>query len=401
VTAPGAGHAADAVLVLALGVDTALAVVDALTPVVLLNLLIFGPLVAAFRASSRTTAIVSVYALALAIYEGIPHGILGTGDHVVRCAAIAATGVLAVWGARQRERTARAEGRSALLARAGAVLGASLDVEDTLVGVARLVVPVAADRIAVDLIEDGAVRRVAEAHTGGGAADRPDHDARVADVARTGEPVLLDDTAILPLQARERTIGVLTLASAAAPPAAGSLKLAFARELAAECATAIDNARLHLELRASEEALRRSNDQLGAILGGVADGVLARDAAGQVVYANEAAAAVLRRPSPEALRRTPLDEVTRWVRLYDEGGSLVDAGDLPGARLLRGESAPDQLLRFQAIDTGAERWVLVKARAVRGPDRELRLAARRSRRCRRGASRRRSPTRRGCSPASS
>ena len=61
------------------------------------------------------------------------------------------------------------------------------------------------------------------------------------------------------------------------------------------------------------------------------------------------------------------------MRLYDEAGSLVEAGDLPGARLLRGDAAPDRLLRFEGIDTGVERWVLVKARAVRGPDRDLRL----------------------------
>jgi PAS domain-containing protein len=95
--------------------------------------------------------------------------------------------------------------------------------------------------------------------------------------------------------------------------------------------------------------------------------VLARDAAGHVVYANEAAAAMLARPSVEALRRTPLREVTRWVRLYDEDGSLVAARDLPGARLLRGERAPDRLLRFQAVETGLERWVFVKARPVRAP----------------------------------
>ena len=55
----GAAHSADAILIAALAVDTALAVIDAVTPIVLLNLLIFGPLVAAFRASARTTAIVS------------------------------------------------------------------------------------------------------------------------------------------------------------------------------------------------------------------------------------------------------------------------------------------------------------------------------------------------------
>jgi hypothetical protein len=80
----------DVVLWIALAVDTALAIVDALTPVVLINLLIFGPLVAAFRARPRPTALVAVYALALALYEGIPHGIFGSSDHVVRCAAIAA-----------------------------------------------------------------------------------------------------------------------------------------------------------------------------------------------------------------------------------------------------------------------------------------------------------------------
>jgi hypothetical protein len=118
---------ADVLLWVALIVDTVLAVVDALTPVVLLNLLIFGPLVAAFRSRPKTTALVAVYGLALAIFEGVPHHIFGTRDHIVRCAAIAATGALAVWGSWQRERTARAEARAALLARAGALLGATLD----------------------------------------------------------------------------------------------------------------------------------------------------------------------------------------------------------------------------------------------------------------------------------
>jgi serine phosphatase RsbU (regulator of sigma subunit)/PAS domain-containing protein len=226
-----------------------------------------------------------------------------------------------------------------------------------------------ADAIAVDVLEDGAVRRVAA--KGGAARDGPADEA--VQVVRTGEPVLRDGAAVLALRVRGETLGALTFASAAQPLEPGSGALGLAQELAAECAAAIDKARLHAELESSEEALRRSNDQLGAILGSVADGVLARDAAGQVVYANETAAALLARPSVEALRRTPLREVTRWVRLYDEDGSLVPAADLPGARLLRGEPAPDRLLRFEAVDTGIERWVRVKARAVRGPEDEVRL----------------------------
>jgi hypothetical protein len=154
----------DAVLWIALGFDTALAIVDALTAsVVLINLLIVGPLVAAFRTPPRTTAGVAAYALALALYEGIPHGIFGTRDHLVRCAAIAATGGLAVWGSWQRERTARAEARAAILAPAGAVLGGSVRYADTLPAVAELAAPAVADRIAVDLVEAGRVERVAEA----------------------------------------------------------------------------------------------------------------------------------------------------------------------------------------------------------------------------------------------
>ena len=69
----------------------------------------------------------SAYAVALAVYEGIPHGILGSTDHIVRCLAIAATGGLAVWGAWLRERSAGAEARATLLARVGALVGASHD----------------------------------------------------------------------------------------------------------------------------------------------------------------------------------------------------------------------------------------------------------------------------------
>jgi hypothetical protein len=160
---------------------------------VLFGLLIFGPLVAAFRTRPRVTALVAAYAVALAVYEGVPHHFLGSADHLVRVAAIAATGALAVWGSVQREQTARAEARAAMLARAGAMLGASLDYDRTLQAVAELAVPAAADRIAIDVVDDGAVRRVAT-------AGAPSGDEHVAAVVGTGEPVLLADAAVLPLR---------------------------------------------------------------------------------------------------------------------------------------------------------------------------------------------------------
>src|SRR4051812_28297229 len=87
---------ADPVVVAAILLDTAIAIVDAVTPLVLINLVVLGPLVAALRTGWRGTGIVSAYALALGVYEGIPHGIFGTSDHLARCAAIAMTGALAM-----------------------------------------------------------------------------------------------------------------------------------------------------------------------------------------------------------------------------------------------------------------------------------------------------------------
>src|SRR3954453_3264504 len=171
----------DVVLLAALVIDTALAIVDAVTPVVLFNLLIFGPLVAAFRTGPRRTAYVAIYALVLAILEGLPHHIFGTADHIVRVAAIAATGVLSVWGSRLRERNAIAEQRAALLARAAALLGGGENSEEALARVARLVVPAVVDRCRIDLLENGALRCVVAVVAGGGdAVDEPERDGAPA-----------------------------------------------------------------------------------------------------------------------------------------------------------------------------------------------------------------------------
>src|SRR3954447_19491263 len=118
---------ADGVLLAAFLIDTTIAVVDAYTAAVLINLVVVGPLIAATRVGPRRTALISLYAVALALYEGIPHHIFGTPDHLVRCAAIALTGGLAVWSAWLRERREATQEQAALLAEAGPLLSASLD----------------------------------------------------------------------------------------------------------------------------------------------------------------------------------------------------------------------------------------------------------------------------------
>jgi serine phosphatase RsbU (regulator of sigma subunit)/anti-sigma regulatory factor (Ser/Thr protein kinase) len=248
----------DPMVLVALAIDTAIAVIDAFTPIVLINLVVIGPLVAAFRSTPRGTAVVSAYALALAIYEGIPHGIFGTGDHIVRCAAIAATGILAVWGASTRSRREAAQARAALLARTTRVLVGSLDADAMLRRVAGLLVPALADRCAFDVLDGDVRRRVADTGADGGGT-RPDPLAGpalgVAEVLRDGRTRLQAQIAVPDLRsalvaaliARGRTIGAVTLATEADGGVLDDDDVVLVEELARRCALAIDNARLYSE----------------------------------------------------------------------------------------------------------------------------------------------------------
>jgi len=286
----------DWVVVAALLVDTAIAVIDAVTPVVLINLVVIGPLVAAVRSRARGTALVGAYALGLAIYEGIPHGIFGTPDHVVRCAAIALTAALAVWGAWLRERREATQRRVAVLAEAGALLSTSLDDEATLRSVARLVVPEIADWCAVDLVEpSGAIRHIVAAHVDPAkvrSAEElrrrypPPLDERrgLTEVLRTGRAQLhatidkellaasardgehlrllrelgLSSAMLVPICARGRMLGALTFVAAESGRRFGADDLALADELGRRCALALDNARLYRERGRLARTLQQS-----------------------------------------------------------------------------------------------------------------------------------------------
>lgn len=191
--------------------------------------------------------------------------------------------------ARQRSEHAFAEASAAreradFLAEASVLLDASLDVDTTLGDLARLVVPRMADWCAVDVPTlDGGTRNVAVVHRdpekvalatrlrerypqpAGGPTGVPN-------VMRTGEPefyselddALLRDAArndehlemlrslgigsamVVPLRARGRTLGVLTLI-AEGPRRFDESDLTRACDLAARAALSVDNARLYEE----------------------------------------------------------------------------------------------------------------------------------------------------------
>ena len=159
--------------------------------------------------------------------------------------------------------------RLTLLARAGELLSSPGAGEQTLERLVGLLVPGLAQWCAIDVLrEDGSIDRVATAP-----ADGPQlhHEGPhgPAVVMRTGEPELLrrvdpdffdglDSSSYMcvPLIARDRPWGTITLLRTGEAPGFGRIDVELAADLARRAATAIENARLMQSLASSEERYR-------------------------------------------------------------------------------------------------------------------------------------------------
>ncbi len=193
----------------------------------------------------------------------------------------------------------REQERQRLLSEAGSELASSLDYEHSLSSVARLCVPDFADWCAVDMIsEDGGIRRLAVEHQDPEMARwahelqrryPPDPDARrwLPRVLRSGEaefyPEVTDEVLaaaiedeeqrgilrrvgftsvmIVPMIARERVLGAITLVTAESGRRYEQRDLNLAGELARRAAVAVDNAGLYGALRQSDDRYRTFIEQ--------------------------------------------------------------------------------------------------------------------------------------------
>jgi PAS domain S-box-containing protein len=193
-----------------------------------------------------------------------------------------------------RERLA--ELRDRFMARATETLMSSLDDEETLRNVARLAVPEIADWCAVELIDErGARQRVTVAHRDPAKlqlAERLreyepaqlDPERGVGRVMRTGATVLCREipdevlvqaavdeehltllravgfrsVLLVPLRARGRAFGVMTLVNAESMRRFGEADQEFAEQVAARAAVAVENARLATARRQTATTLQRS-----------------------------------------------------------------------------------------------------------------------------------------------
>jgi PAS domain S-box-containing protein len=205
---------------------------------------------------------------------------------------VAMTGVVADITERKR-----ADQAQQFLAEAGPLLAASIEgYEETLAGVARLVVPELADWCSIDMLDaNGSIRQVAVAHVdpekvklGEELRKRypPDPSAPTGlpNVLRTGQPevvaeipesVLIESAPdpefleivlglglrsamVVPMVARGRTLGAITLVTAESGRHYTGADLPFAQEVARRAALAVDNSRLLQELRRVATRLQES-----------------------------------------------------------------------------------------------------------------------------------------------
>jgi len=194
----------------------------------------------------------------------------------------------------EAERSARQQ--LAFLAEASDLLTESLDLDSTLQKIAALAVPTVADWCGVDLVDpNGATRVVAVAHVDPTKVELarelrerypqdPDAPTGLPNVIRTGRsqlyPEISDETLvelardedhlrllrelglrsgmIVPLNARGRTLGALTLALAESDRRYGDDDLEFAEDLAHRAASAVENSMLYREEHEAAVTLQRA-----------------------------------------------------------------------------------------------------------------------------------------------
>src|SRR3954451_12663181 len=122
-------------------------------------------------------------------------------------------------------------------------------------------------------------------------------------------------------------------------------------------------------------ALQRTEAELRAVLGALAEAVLVQTTSGEVVYANAAAARMVGAADEHELMARGTAALWEGLQVDDERGEPITSEMTPGRRALAGEAEPEPLLvRVTRRATGEVFWRLVKATPVAGPDGHARLA---------------------------
>ncbi len=333
------------------------------------SLMIAAPLLCGLTMSAMVTSAIGVLATAAAASVLVWDQKLDSGRSWVALCVVALASGFAVLTAVYRQRLHRDEQRMRVLADLATVVDGGGAAEEIAAAIAALFVSRLVDFCAIDLLRaDGRMHRLAALASSGldglGAPGDPvSDDEQVTVLERAG----LQSAVIVPLAPRGAGLGRLVLGvRTAGLQSPGDVQ--YAESLAGRVALALDNATLSEELSSTERRLE-------VILGSVDAAVTVRDRNGRMVYANQAAADLLKLPDAAAVMAMPPGGLIGRFDVYTEAGEPLELTDMLGTRLLRGESTPPAItVRNVVKTTGEERWLLNKARGVPGPDGRVELA---------------------------
>jgi GAF domain-containing protein len=395
-------------LIAALGALAALAVIDIATGdrTFARTWYLLPALAVALRGSPRHVTIVALVAIALAVVAPVWNDMFT--NYWVPLVTVVSGSAIAVWGARERHAaeiarsTVDAERRQLhLLAEAARITDGAADIDEALRRLVDLLVPGIADAAWVDVIgPDGIARRLTARVDGPhaeeleawlmrrGASRRMELSPTTRSLRGEGpqlaelteplrEAMIHDDddrrhmemsrlrwTMAIPLAPSGGPLGSLGLGVGQSGRTYGPDELAFGQLLVGRAGLALANAQLVRRLTAAQR-------RLDGILGSLAEAVTVQDTDGRIVYANQAAARLLGLPDVHAVLTAPPGSLVDRFEIRDGDGDPVIAEDLPGYRVLRGESPPPLLTQSVYRESGELHWFLTKATALEDETGEL------------------------------
>jgi PAS domain S-box-containing protein len=351
----------------------------------------------ALRGAPRDVGIVAGVAVVLAAVSPIWNDMLGS-NYWLPFITVVSGSAIAVWGARERNaaevarRAADAERRQLhLLADAARITDGAADIDEALRRLVALLVPDVADAAWIDVIgPDGVARRLAARFDGPdgeelaawlmtrGATQRAQlspttrslrgEGPQLAELTEPLREAMIHDeedrrhmemshlrwTMALPLAPSGGPLGSLGLGVGRSGRRYGPDELAFAELLVGRAGLALANAQLVGRLTAAQR-------RLDGILGSLAEAVTVQDTKGRMAYANQAAARLLGLPDVHAVLTAQPGELADRFEIRHPDDTPVAREDLPGYRVMKGETPPPMLTKSVYKATGELHWFLTKA----------------------------------------
>ena len=353
-----------------------------------------APLLTALIAGPLAAGVVGALAVAAAVASPAWNMSSDDVEQVFRVGIIALGTGFAIAAARFRERSVGRSERLVLLDSVGAVADGSLPLAETLQRVTDVIVPAFGDLCMVDAVAEGRASRIA-ARAGGRAGTEeieerlmtrppslPDWLVR-GDSAwrhiprwwpRMGEEELrriahspedleflrglgIRSSIVVPIRARDRNLGALTLVTAWSRRRYDANDVRFAEILASRIGLALDNSGLFSDL----ESIERRMDTVMAIID---EAVVIHGPDGELVFANPAAARRMGFASSQEAVATPSSTIRERFMIQDEKGRELGAEALSGRRALSGELTEPLTMRVVERVSGQERWYRTRARPI-------------------------------------